>query len=332
MGVILAPAGSGGEAAQVAAAGAREVYLGFRDDAWAERFGAADLNRLSGFGTTANALTFEELLNEVARVRSLEREGEAPAGEPLAIWCTFNSAQYARDQVAWIARRYLPELAVAGATGIIVSGPQLVEAAWACGLRVTASTMCAVYNADIARACRDAGMTRVILPRDMSLAEIESVIAEVPDLEYEAFLMRNGCMFADSHCLGLHRAEEPSLCRTLRSAPWWEVPLSCGSDRLEQRVENGRLYKERFHESACGQCALWRLERAGVSAYKVVGRCDDVASLCEDVALSARNLSIARTCATEADYLEAMERPEGIRALCDDEGLSCYYPEPRFGE
>lgn len=324
MGVILAPANGAGTARQLVAAGAGEVYLGFHDEAWTSRFGEdADVNRMSGFGRVANALSFEGLLDEIAFLRAEDRQ--------VGIWCTFNSAQYTRAQRGWIASAYLPALAQAGASGVIVSGPELACAAADAGLRVVASTMCAIYNEDIARAYRDSGFSRVILPRDMALSEIEGVMAAVPELEYEVFLMRNGCVFADSHCLGLHRAEAPSLCRTLREAPWYEIPLSCEGARLEARVENGRLYRGRFHESACGQCALWRLERAGATAYKVVGRCDDAESLCADVALTARNAEIARACASEEAYLAAMERPEGIAALCADAGLSCYYPEVRFG-
>ncbi len=340
MGVALAPANGRGAAALLIDAGAREIYLGFHDEAWTRTFGNADLNRMSGFGRQANVLTFEQLCDEIASVRERFAPGAAAldgaqgAHEPLRLYCTFNAAAYTSAQIDFVAERYLPALAEAGLDGIIISDPQLIEAAHSAKLGVVASTMCSVYNEDIARFYLDRGVRRVIVPRDLSLAEIEAIMKAVPELEYEAFLMRNGCVFADSHCLGLHRANCPSMCRTLRESPWWEIPLDDAPDadeHVRRRIESGRLHKDRFHQSTCGLCALWRLEQAGVNAYKVVGRSDGIDDLCRDVALVARNIESAQSCESEQDYLAAMERPDDILELCGNESLSCYYPEVRFG-
>ena len=260
----------------------------------------------------------------------------APEAPPLALWCTFNSPHYTPAQRDWIASRYLPALADAGATGIIVSGPQLIGPAREVGLEAAASTMCSVYNADLARFYRDAGASRVILPRDLTLDEIASITASTDGLDYEVFLMRNGCLYADSHCLGLHRAGCPSLCRSLRTAGWTEIDDTAPTTvsavppaHIAERLESGATWRETFHECACGQCALWRLERCGVHAYKVVGRGDALADLTADVALTAANIATAAGCATEAAYHEQMSRPEWLLSACADDGLSCYYPESR---
>lgn len=333
MGVILAPANGAGHAQQLVAAGASELYLGFHDDAWTERFGARNgLNRMSGFGEEANALGFAELLAEAESVRGRSARDDAPA----RLYCVFNSASYDAEQVAFIEDAYLAPLRDAGFAGIIVSGPELVTAAHAHGLAAVASTMCAVYNARIASYYRELGMDRVIIPRDVALDDIGEIRDAVPELRYEVFFMRNGCIFADSHCLGLHKAGRPSLCRSLREAYVSQQYSDAAFERDPYNLQlaiaqNNGIYRACFHENACGLCALWRLEQAGVDAYKIVGRGDNVEDLCNDVALSARNLDIARACRSEREYLEAMERPDDLLALCAQEGLSCYYPEPRFG-
>ena len=358
MGVVLAPVNGKGSAARLVEAGAGELYWGFADAAWTDRFGRyACLNRMSGFGEEANSLSFEELLDEVRATRAQEAAraakpaaGDAPvaddagaaaadgtAAEPLGLFCTFNSPHYSSEQLRFIAQRYLPQLAQAGLTAVIVSEPTLIPLAREAGLGAVASTMCSVYNEELARFYADAGATRIILPRDLALDEIERIVAAVPGPSYEVFLMRNGCAFADSHCLGLHRAGCPSLCRSLRTATRWEIPVAdedgvpTGEGYLAQRWDAGTLHRERFHKSACGQCALWRMEQAGIAAYKVVGRGDHLDDLATDVALTERNLRIARRCATHEEYLERMHRPEWLRTLCRDEGLSCYYPEVRAG-
>ena len=91
--------------------------------------------------------------------------------------------------------------------------------------------------------------------------------------------------------------------------------------------DNEALLNEWYHRRTCGLCALWRFERMGVSAYKVVGRGDDADDLCEDAALVVRNAELARSCATQEEYLQRMERPRDPATLCGMRGLSCYYPE-----
>lgn len=336
MGAVLAPLNGKGRAQRLLAAGADELYLGFYDQAWTDAFGGAPLNRMSGFGPQANSLTFEEALDEVARVR---RDWPTHAAGRPNLYCVFNAMHYTPRQRDFIERAYLPGLAQAGVDGVIVSGPELAWAAHACGLQVVASTMAAAYSSLSVAWLAEQGVDRVILPRDLSSDDIAAIVGAVPHMRYEVFLMRNGCVFADSHCMGLHRAGRPSVCRSLRESPFWRQPSAFVRDTAA-RAEEGtptsscptaRLWAERFHLNACGLCALWRFERLGIEAYKVVGRGDAVEDLAADVGLVARNVALARACATEQEYLRRMERPEGILQLCDNEGLSCYYPEVRFG-
>ena len=332
MGVVLAPVNGKGTAARLARAGARELYMGFHDPAWTEAFGGnAALNRMSGFGQEANTLSFEELLDEAVETeRELADEGLGG----VSLFCVFNAAGYSADQIAFISQRYLPRLSDAGFRGIIVSGPDLVEAAHANAMTAVASTMCAIYNEDLARYYESCGIDRAILPRDVTLDDVEDVVRAVPGLRYEVFFMRNGCIFADSHCMGLHKAGCPSTCLALRGAASYnQLPTFDGPAPLDPDAfgYNDSVYRNEFHYSACGLCALWRFEKMGIDAYKVVGRGDEVDDLEEDIRLAAENLAIARECASEAEYLERMYRPAGILELCAMEGQSCYYPEPRFG-
>ncbi len=332
MGVVLAPVNGRGSALRLARAGARELYMGFYDPAWTAKFGEnAALNRMSGFGQEANTLTFAELVEEVSEAR---RDFKANGINNVSLFCVFNAQRYSAEQTAFITATYLPALAQAEFTGIIVSGPELIDAAHALGMSVAASTMCAIYNEDLARYHNSCGIDRAILPRDVTLDDIASITASVPELHYEVFLMRNGCVFADSHCMGLHKAGCPSTCLALRYAPSYkQLATFAGPEPLDPRswADNDALYRNEFHYSTCGLCALWRFEQMGIDAYKIVGRGDDVDELVSDVALAVENLTIAQECATEAEYLDRMARPDTIRELCAMGGMSCYYPEPRFG-
>lgn len=305
--------------ARYAQAGGEEFYLGFHDDAWRERFGeAADINRMTGFRRTANPYTFEEALDIVGEVRSLGKKA----------YVTFNANAYSQEQLDFLFG-YFEQLHDVGAVGVIVSVPEAVQPAADCGLEVVASTMCGVYNADIARFYQTLGCTRIIIPRDVGLGEIEAIVRAVPDVEYEAFLMRNGCIFADGLCLGRHFEGENALCWDVRHAGREHYVARSDAAELDGLLrENARAYV-RFHRSVCGLCAIWRLMRVGVTAAKVVGRSDDPSFVLSDVESIVRNVAIARTCASEQEYLACMEVPPERARDCAD-GLSCYYPEVRF--
>ena len=171
------------------AAGADEFYCGFLDYGWSSRFGSgADLNRMSGFGPVANCSCFDELLFVTQLVKA--------AGARMFV--PFNAASYTAEQIAY-QDYWFEWLARYGADGVIVSQPEQVPMARRWGLDAVVSTLGAVYNRASAAWWAHLGATRVILPRDLTLAEIESIAAAVPGIEYEAFLMRNGCRYSDSH-------------------------------------------------------------------------------------------------------------------------------------
>lgn len=309
-------------------AGVEEVYVGFHDDEWSERFDDAELNRMSGFGREANPFDFDEMCVQISRAQALG----------MHAFVCFNASSYTPAQIDYIESAYLPHLADAGARGVILSSQALIKAACNAGIGAVISTVAGVFNARLATYYRDCGAKRLILPRDLSSSEIADIVHAVPDMEYEVFLMRNGCMFSDSHCLACHRAGKPSLCRSLRTGQWRieavEQPFENESGNvgsraafMERALENEWLLNEYYHVRTCGLCALWRFEQLGIAAYKVVGRGDDVDDLVADAGLVVRNAALARNCATEQDYLASMELPREPETLCGYNGLSCYYPE-----
>ena len=312
MGFPLVPLNDFDALEAYAFAGAKEVYVGFYDDEWVQAFGElADINRMSGFKRAANAYTLEEVLAVVPYVHGL--------GMRMAV--TFNAAAYSAEQSDFVAA-CMQRLAYAGVDGVIVSVPELVAPARANHLEVSASTVCGIYNAATARFYADAGAQRLILPRDLSLGEIREIVAAVPEVDYELFMMRNGCIYSDCHCLGMHGLDCGALCGEARQA---QRTLRASAN-MEAFEETSDLYFERFHAHACGLCALWDLEQLGVSAYKVVGRSDDVEAICTDVGLVSRNVAIARECKSREEYLRAMEGNPWPDIVCD-KGLNCYYPE-----
>lgn len=302
-------------------AGAKEFYLGFYDEEWSRNFGEySDINRMSGFKKKANMNTVEDVLRIIDRIRSQEAYS----------YITFNSASYSREELNKI-EEYLKWFEDTKPDGIIVSSPELAKIVREHNIPFVVSTIAGVYNSDIVSYYKELGAKRIILPRDLSIEEISGIISKNPDLEYEIFIMRNGCKFSDSNCLGFHRQEMCSICANLDRAED-SIVLTKEFDRFNNRSNmeyTDLLLRKDFHNYACGLCAIYDFLQLNINAGKVVGRSDNCESVCEDIRLIGKNIEIAKKCSSKEEYLEQMIFPDERKFMCTN-GMACYYPEIRF--
>lgn len=301
------------------ASGAGEFYIGFYDEEWISKFGDyADINRMSGFKEKANPFSLEDVIDIIKIVKDKGRH----------IYVTFNSSIYSEEQLSQI-KKYFIVLKESGVDGVIVSCIELVEIAATFDLPVIVSTIAGVYNTQIAGFYRDRGANRIIIPRDMSVDEIETIVKEVTDVEYEVFMMRNGCIFSDANCLGLHRKESCSICGSLIHANN-QIQMKEEDLQKKQKIEsNDVIYRKSFHEHACGLCSIYLFVNMNITACKIVGRTDEWENICDDIRCVKQNIEIAKSCKSQEEYLERMQLPQENGSLCKH-GLSCYYPEMRF--
>lgn len=301
------------------AAGATEYYIGFYDEAWWERFGEyADINRLTGFKKSANPYSLEEV---IAIIKQVKAKG-------VSVYVTFNASIYNEEQLDFI-EDYMKRLKESELDGVIVSCIELVVIAKKLGIPSVISTIAGIYNSDLVRFFCELGAKRVILPRDLSIQEIETIVKQYPDVEYEIFMMRNGCRFSDSHCLGFHRQEQPSICACIGNSGR-DLEVEGMNFKEKHAVElNDIVYTTNFHNLTCGICSIYRFVKLGITAGKIVGRSDEWRNICDDIELIKKNVEIARRSTSEEEYLDHMIFPKGHEVMCKM-GLSCYYPEVRF--
>ncbi|MBE5962996.1 MAG: U32 family peptidase [Lachnospiraceae bacterium] len=316
---VLVPLNSAEHVDDYIQAGAGEFYMGFYDPEWTERFGEyADINRLTGFREAANPYDFETVLQMVQKMKEKER----------TLYITFNASIYSKEELKFL-EKYFMRLKDAGSDGVIVSCMELVNLAKAVGIPSVISTIAGIYNSDMAKFYADHGTKRIILPRDLMLTEIESITKNVGNMEYEVFMMRNGCAFSDSNCLGMHRIEMCSICSSITKADN-EILVKDDSFGNRHAAElNNMIYSAHFHNTACGLCSIYRFIQMGIVAGKIVGRSDQWENICRDIRYITENVEIARACGSEEEYLKRMVFPEDRNVVCKL-GLSCYYPEVRF--
>ena len=317
---ILVPINDEKLISKYVSAGANELYMGFYDDKWTAEFGKySDINRMSGFKKNANKYNFASMIDIIKQSKKLG----------VSIFVTLNANIYSKDQLKYIEEEYFPALREAEVDGVIVSELELGKIALEYGLKPVASTMCAIYNIDIVKIYKDYGINRVILPRDLSLKEIESITTNVPDIDVEVFFMRNGCVFSDCYCLGMHRPECGSTCGMLRTHKKDIITTKRGFRELHNIELNDEIYNRLFHNNACAMCALYGFKSMNVCSLKIVGRADDAESVLNDIEVTRRNIDLLEHCTSEDEYLDKMALPFDSVRMCSL-GLSCYYPEVRF--
>ncbi|MCR5801963.1 MAG: U32 family peptidase [Lachnospiraceae bacterium] len=316
---ILTPYSKEVDIKKLKESGADELYFGFYDDEWTDRFGEFSyINRMSDFKSRANAVPFKHTADLISQIKETG----------LKAYITMNAAEYSKEQ-SIVLDEYLDHLSDNSPDGIIVSSLASAIQVMSHGMKAVASTMCGIFNESILSRYIDAGVTRIILPRELTLSEIESMCSSHPEIEFEAFLMRNGCVFADSHCLGVHGRNHGALCQAFKNGPFKVDTLEKSFEKRQDYDWNMKVFDMMPRSNACAVCAIYRLIKCGVFAGKIVGRNDVPESVMRDIKLVRENIDIAKSSSSEEAYLEKMIFPSNRYSICI-KGLGCYYPEVRF--
>jgi U32 family peptidase len=173
---LLAPAGDEESLRAAVAAGADAVYFGLR----------------GGFNARARAGNFA--------VEELPRVFDFLHARGVQGFVTFNTLVFDRELP--VAEEALAALAQGGADAIIVQdlGAARLARAVCPELPLHASTQMTVSSAEGAAIAASLGITRIVLPRELSIDEIR-VLAQGTDLELECFVHGALCVSWSGQCL-----------------------------------------------------------------------------------------------------------------------------------
>lgn len=256
--------------------GADELYCGIRTKAWDEIFKENWwMNRRSP--SQAN-------LSSLSELDRITREAHA-AGVTVSI--TLNASFYPDQGMAYIldlSEQLSREIRV---DALIVSDLNLLIelAAKKLPVRIHVSSLGSCFNSLSTDFYRSLGVRRIILPRQLTLREIESIVINGRDrMEYEVFAVNDGCYFEEGFCQTSHpigpfchtdwslepvfqqeadprlSAGLPSLMTDYRRTLWYLN--NCGSSFQANGLPNG----------PCSLCHLADFRDWGVTAIKIVGR------------------------------------------------------------
>ncbi len=330
---VLAPISSHDELEMLVAAGAEELYCGIVPREWMEKYtGAVWLNRRSPKGGSLESYAdLKILVDDAHRLK-------------LPIFITLNAPYYTAEQlplVLELARRLSDEV---GVDALIVTDVNLLlrlsEERLSCDLHV--SSVAATLNTEAVRFLLNFGPSRVILPRSLTIAEIETITAGVRDqVEIEVFMLNDGCAFEEGFCSTTHHHTVGAFCTSLsemetkfewagrnftpRRHNWLRRNLTDYREWVWYVNGNGcGVTPKGLPYGPCGLCAIPDFQRIGVASLKIVGR---EASPFKKLASVKMARDIVDRARSGAPKLHVIERAKSLRETPEHcaSGFMCYY-------
>ena len=236
---LLAPARNADTAISAILAGADAVYMG-----------------ASSHGARKDAANS---IDDIRRVADFAHQFNAK------VYATVNTIIY--DRELRDVERLITDLYHAGTDALIVQDMGILRMDIP-PIELHASTQCDIRSAEKARFLAEVGFTRLVLPRELSLKEIEEIHTTVPDTELEAFIHGALCVSYSGDCRAsfmtggrsANRGECAQICR---------LPYTLTDSRGRTLMEDKHLLSLRDLNRSD---SIGAMTDAGVCSFKIEGR------------------------------------------------------------
>jgi putative protease len=330
---LLAPIRSLDELEMLAASGAEELYCGIVPEQWSERYtGAVWLNRRSPSGSGVTSYSEMTALTQAAHAVK------------LPVFITLNGPYFTSEQLPIVLDAADRLAGECGIDALIVTDinllSELSDRNLGCALHV--SSVAATLNAEAVRFLLNFGPKRIILPRSLTLSEIEAILEQVRgEVEIEVFVLNDGCAFEEGFCATTHHHSVGAFCTSLsqmQATFEWHGPVFTARRRnwLTRNLTDYREWVWYLNGNGCGStpkglpygpcglCAIPDLMRMGVSSLKIVGREAPAFKKMASVRMVRDILDRARA---GVPKLHVIERAKSLRESPEHcaSGFMCYY-------
>lgn len=330
---ITAPISSIEDIKPMAAAGADEFYCSVLPPNWLQRFNTSAISRRA-FG---NLPEFDDLERAVETAHILDKR----------LHLVINAQQYTEAQSLALIELARMFDAMSG-DALIVGDPALLYhlAQENFNLSLHLSSIASCRNRDAVELFGELGAKRIIFPRDMTLQEMAVIAKELPEIEFETFILNDGCAFDEGSCHTIHLPGNLGgpICiddyrtdyHSIDGSPVTPAELSLieANESLYQnwlwhRFSCGfSVTEDGYPYGPCGLCAIPILLESGITAVKIAGRDSPTERKVKSVQMVREVLDKYKRSGVAGqakDFAIAMRRtPE----YCD-QGYMCYYPESR---
>ena len=333
---IAAPFCSADEVGPLIDAGADELYCGYLDSEWIRRFSPLEFERKGGEGS--NFLGLDLLRKAVRRARR--------HNVPVAL--ALNGLYVGQQHP--LLRKIIGRVEQSGVDAFIVAdlGVLLALSEAKTTKRLFISTGGTVFNSAAVSFYEQFRVSRVVLDRQVPLADASRIASLHPGIEFEVFILNTLCVYIYGFCTYLHAYTTNARRQTLKKGKHLEFVTTydsfsmdaCGMDyRVTVLAPPGkrkqdarpRFFKRMVDGAECGVCALYDLVRSPVRTVKIVGR-----QL--DPAVRLKSTRLVRSCLDILEKEPAISRGEynrraqelyrssyGYKKACS--GNNCYHPQ-----
>jgi len=312
---IISPVDNAAEAPALINAGANELYGGYVPPLWQQRFGLlASVNQRTFAGAQIDS--YADLCQVVASCRAL--------GADFAL--TLNAPFYTDEQLPLLLD-YVAEAVAAGVGSIILADLGLLRRLKKQfpTLLYHASTLAHLGNSAALRFYQGHGIGRAILPRHLTLAEMQQLRQAVPDLPCDAFLLVGKCPNTEGLCSFHHSSSDKIWpCEIPYQIEPQSPPASAG---LHEIMAQQARWSQTDRRHGCGLCAIPFLLKAGFDGLKLVGRGAPTRRKLANISLTAEFLRLAAENHDFEGYRQAaIASHQQIFGVSCTENV-CYYPE-----
>jgi U32 family peptidase len=326
---IAAGLGSIDDYERLVYAGADEVFCGYVTYEWNEKYGNLfPLNR-------REVLYYNVQINSFSDMKILKKMVDLYK-VPVSI--TFNYLYYFEQQYEMVAKM-IKDLIHIGFNDFIIADIGLIlylkEKNIKCSIQLSGE--CAEINRLSIEFFNKLDISRYIFHRKNSIGDMESCISnnKGKNLQYEAFILNEKCHYTGAFCNSLHCDEMTHLCKI----PYHMAKINEQANHFEMVDRRFKLYYDRQEEkisedydienedtyrlgsTGCGLCSLKRLQEAGVTHLKVVGRGNFIEFMEKDVQNLKKAISMLDDTEDSATY-EKRVKNQLLHGKCSGK---CYY-------
>ena len=231
---------------ELIALGADEFFAGYIPVEWYNRYGwEVSINRREN-GPVYQFTRFQDLARAAAVVH--ENGGR--------FFLTFNAHDYDMERLLFV-RDVIRDVDTLEPDGYIVADPALMleMREWGIERPLHLSTGAGCFNTETVRWYHDTlDFKRVVIPRKLTVPEIERFVPALADLDldFEVMIIGPRCFYNDEYCFTLHTGNLPNFCNLLGGDPLvqgrfprnWKQELTAVCTAPENQVCSGSALDE----------------------------------------------------------------------------------------
>ncbi len=322
---IVAPINNAEDVQALVEAGASELYCGLLPESWIKHYGYSDfLNKRQG--TVANLTSYSQLESLHANAARLKI--------PVALTLNTTYTEEMLPEVVEIAETW----AEMGGEAIMISDPTLFLQLQKRTPKVRRhlSILANPFNHKLVQFFARFGVTRAVLPRELSISEMKQIIHKLPGMEFEVMALNDKCRFVDGLCHFYHST-------SFSSAQLTVLPYQICNGRAEIKVSDpaytghgcsilfgGRAVVKHEKTSlipgnpGCAACLAGDLLNAGIGYLKLGGRGLPIQLNLRNVRFFRQVVELSQSGRTNTEQIRTLYQ-ETFGQPCNP--AVCYYAE-----